>query len=68
MVKDPYLFIGCDGDAVCRTDAIELAKGAGLVPDLTVHEVHSGHWCLYEVPEEVGKIMVGWLGEKGFLG
>ena len=65
-VVHPYLFVGCDGDAVCRTDAIEGPKKAGLVPDLTVKEVQSGHWCLYEKPDEVASIMVDWLTQKGF--
>ena len=67
-VDKPYLFIGCDGDAVCRTDAIEVAKKEGWVRDLTVREVESGHWCPYEKPEEVAGIVVEWLRGKGFSG
>ncbi|KAK4495966.1 hypothetical protein PRZ48_013234 [Zasmidium cellare] len=66
VVEQPYLFIGCTGDAVCRTDAIEVAKGAGMVKDLTVKELESGHWCPFEKPDDVGRIVVEWLGEKGF--
>ena len=66
-VEKPYLFIGCDGDPVCRTDFIEQAKQEGLCPDLTVRELHSGHWCPYEKPDEVAKTIVEWLKEKGFL-
>ncbi|KAF2165667.1 hypothetical protein M409DRAFT_67050 [Zasmidium cellare ATCC 36951] len=65
-VDQPYLFIGCTGDAVCRTDAIEIPKQAGIVSDVEVRELESGHWCPFEKPEEVGGIVVEWLGKKGF--
>ncbi|KAK3722406.1 hypothetical protein LTR37_002397 [Vermiconidia calcicola] len=65
-IEKPYLFIGADGDSVCRTDAIEGVKQKGLTPDLIVHEVHSGHWSPYEKPEEIAKIVVDWCSEKGF--
>jgi soluble epoxide hydrolase / lipid-phosphate phosphatase len=67
-VEKPYLFIGCSGDKVCRTDAIEGPKRAGLVPDCTVKEIESGHWLTYEKPDETAAIMVDWLKEKGFVG
>lgn len=66
VVDQPYLFIGCTGDAVCRTDAIEGVKQAGLVKDVEVHELESGHWCPFEKPDEVGGIVVEWFGKKGF--
>lgn len=65
-VEKPYLFIGCDGDAVCRTDFIWQSKQQGLLEDLTVEELHSGHWCPYEKPDEVGRITLDWLKAKGF--
>ncbi|UJO19764.1 uncharacterized protein CLAFUR5_10260 [Fulvia fulva] len=64
----PYLFIASDGDAVCRTDAIERAKGSGLVPDHEVHEVHSGHWAPFEQQDQISKIVLEWLKKKGFSG
>lgn len=66
IVEKPYLYIGCTGDAVCRTDAIEIPKQAGLCPDVEVHELVSGHWCPFEKPDEVGSITVEWLKKKGF--
>ncbi|KAF7192006.1 Bifunctional epoxide hydrolase 2 [Pseudocercospora fuligena] len=68
-VTTPYLFVGCDGDAVCLTGFIEMAKQAGAVTDelLTVKELHSGHWCPYEKPEEVAEAVVEWLGKEGFI-
>lgn len=68
VVEKPYLFIGCDGDAVCRTDFIEASKQAGAVKDLEVHELHSGHWCPYEKPDELGGLILEWLKKKGFAG
>lgn len=67
-VTVPYLFIGCDGDAVCRTDAIGIPKAAGVIPDCTVKELHSGHWCPYEVPDQVTGIIGDWMKEKGLTG
>ena len=67
-VEKPYLFIGADGDAVCRTDFIEVPKQAGIVKEVEVHELHSGHWSPYEKPDEVGKIMAEWLEKQGFAG
>ena len=68
MVEKPYLFIGCDGDVVCRTDLIERPKQMGLLPDVEVHELHSAHHSPYEKPEETAEIIVDWLRKKGFLG
>lgn len=67
-IEKPYLFIGSDGDAVCRTDFVEVPKQAGMLSDVEVHELHAGHWTPYEKPEEVGKIMAAWLETKGFVG
>ncbi|RMY65992.1 hypothetical protein D0863_08746 [Hortaea werneckii] len=50
----PVLFISCDGDAVNPHSTIDGPKDAGLLPDLTEEELHSGHWCPYEKPEELG--------------
>ncbi|KAK5170391.1 uncharacterized protein LTR77_004978 [Saxophila tyrrhenica] len=66
LVEHPCLFVGCSGDLVCRVDAIEGPKRDGLVPDCTVRVVESGHWCLYEKPEEVGSVVVEWLVKKGY--
>lgn len=52
---------------MCRTDFIEVPKKGGMLADVQVHEVHSGHWSTYEKPDEVGKIVVEWLKKKGFV-
>ena len=63
-VTVPVLFISCTGDVVCRTEAIYEPQKAGLLPELTVKEITSGHWCTIEAPDEVGSTMVEWLKEK----
>ncbi|CZT16010.1 related to epoxide hydrolase [Ramularia collo-cygni] len=62
----PYLFIGADGDAVCRTDAIEGPKSMGLLKNLQVEEVHSGHWSPFEAPDDIARIVLEWLAKNGF--
>lgn len=65
-VDHPYLFIGADGDPVCRTAAIEIPKSMGLTKDVHVEELHSGHWTPLEVPEDISRITLEWLAKKGF--
>ena len=45
-----------------------MAVQAGLVKEeqMTVKELHSGHWCPYEKPEEVASIVLEWLKKEGF--
>jgi pimeloyl-ACP methyl ester carboxylesterase len=54
-VRVPMLYIGCTGDSVCRSDMIEIPRKAGLLPDLEVQSIESGHWCAMEKPDEVAK-------------
>ena len=65
-VKKPYLFIGCTDDAVCKTEFIYPSKEQGLLADVTIHEIESGHWCPLERPDEIGKFATEWLKAKGF--
>jgi pimeloyl-ACP methyl ester carboxylesterase len=65
-VELPVLFIGCSRDPMCPPSAISLARDAGLLPDLTVREIESSHFCAYEKPREVGEIIRGFLKEKQF--
>lgn len=61
-VNVPLLYIGCTEDAVCRPEFMAPAKLAGMLPDLEEPKlVESGHWCPYEKPEEVAKIMAEYL-------
>ncbi|KAI1608282.1 epoxide hydrolase [Exophiala viscosa] len=54
-VQLPMLYIGCTGDAVCRSDAIEGPRKAGLLPDLEVQSIISAHWVPMEKPKEVAQ-------------
>ena len=63
-VQVPMLFIGCNGDAVCRKEMINLPKDAGLIPDLTVETMETGHWPIYESPQEVSEIIARFIKEK----
>jgi pimeloyl-ACP methyl ester carboxylesterase len=60
----PVLFIGASEDTVCRTEAIYAPQKAGLLPDLTIKEIKSGHWQTLEVPDQTGPLMAEWLTEK----
>lgn len=42
------------------------AKMAERIPRLTRREVDAGHWCLWERPEEVNKMIGEWLKTKVF--
>lgn len=65
-INVPALFIGCDGDAPCRKEMIGVAKGAGLLPDLTVHTLEGvGHWPMFEQPQKTAELVVAFLKDKG---
>ncbi|KAL3458710.1 Alpha/Beta hydrolase protein [Aspergillus heterothallicus] len=64
VVTVPTLFIGAKRDTVCTTAAIEGPKGQGLLPELTVQEVDSGHWPMLEAPGATGEVLVQWLKKK----
>lgn len=58
----PMLYIGQTGDWVCRSDLMGDARKEGLVGDnLTEKVLESGHWTLYEKPEENARIIGEWL-------
>ncbi|KAI7371056.1 hypothetical protein KC367_g878 [Hortaea werneckii] len=63
----PVLFISCDGDAVNPHSTIDGPKNAGLLPDLTEKELHSGHWCPYEKPQELSMMIVDWVKARKFV-
>lgn len=60
-VNVPVLFLGSTRDAVSLTSAIKFPQEKGLLPDLEVKEIESGHWVTMEKPEEVGQAIVGFL-------
>ncbi|OMP86162.1 Epoxide hydrolase 2 [Diplodia seriata] len=63
-VTVPAFFLGCEQDEVCTMDLVEENRKAGLLPDLTVKVIDSGHWCTMEKPDEVGEALYDWLVEK----
>jgi soluble epoxide hydrolase / lipid-phosphate phosphatase len=60
----PVLFIAALKDAVCLKQNIYFAEKAGLLPDLKIEDVVSGHWQTLEAPEKTGPIMATFLTEK----
>ncbi|KAL1651882.1 hypothetical protein SLS58_000005 [Diplodia intermedia] len=63
-VTVPAFFLGCERDEVCSMELVEENRKAGLLPDLTVKVIDSGHWCTMEKPDEVGEALCDWLVEK----
>lgn len=63
-VQLPMLYIGCTGDAVCREDLIEVPRKAGLLPDLEVQQITSGHWVPMEKPEEVAQYIRSFVNKR----
>ncbi|QIX02359.1 hypothetical protein AMS68_007876 [Peltaster fructicola] len=63
-IEVPLLYIGQTGDWVCRTDLMSDTKDQGLVADLEEKVVDSGHWVLYEKPEEIASLLRDWLSRK----
>jgi len=64
VLKIPVLFIGATMDPVGLSSLILGPQKAGLLPDLTIKEVESGHWQTYETPEKTGPILASWLEER----
>lgn len=65
-VNVPFLYIGCDEDAVCRVEMIQPAKEAGLLPDFSMEVLKGvGHWPMYERPEDTAGILMKFIAEKG---
>ncbi len=64
VVKVPFFFLGCTGDAVGRTDLIQIPKTAGLLPDFDMTEIESGHWCAMEKPGEVADAIRGFVTKR----
>ncbi|KAJ6063574.1 Alpha beta hydrolase fold protein [Penicillium canescens] len=64
QITVPAFFLGCSGDEVCLPALIEQSKDSGLLPDLTVKVIDSGHWSPMEKPDEVGKALFGFLVER----
>ncbi|OAL37536.1 hypothetical protein AYO20_03043 [Fonsecaea nubica] len=64
VVNVPFLFVGCTGDTVGRTDLIHISREGGYLPDFEMTEIESGHWCAMEKPGEVAKAIRGWVTKR----
>ncbi|KAJ5770214.1 uncharacterized protein N7511_002265 [Penicillium nucicola] len=63
-IEVPTLFI-----QALRDQALPAHLGKSMVkhiPSLTVKQVNTSHWALWEKPQEVNDIIEGWLKEKAF--
>lgn len=61
IVKSPYLFIATLQDPLSPAAAVQAPIAQGLLPDVTLKEVDTGHWCMLERPVDVGQTIVDWL-------
>lgn len=60
----PTLFIGAVDDVLILPEHIEAMKP--LVTDLTIHMLEDcGHWSQQEKPDEVNRVMLDWLVQRG---
>ncbi|KAJ6068921.1 hypothetical protein N7499_010808 [Penicillium canescens] len=63
-IEVPTLFI-----QALRDQALPPHLGKSMakhIPSLTVKQVNTSHWALWEKPQEVNEIIEGWLREKAF--
>ncbi|KAK3615032.1 hypothetical protein LTR56_026544 [Elasticomyces elasticus] len=64
----PVLAVMCKGDGVSLPNTLDAPKEAGLLPNLTEDVLEGGHWCTYEEPEKLSKMIVDFVKEQGFAG
>ncbi|CAG8182649.1 unnamed protein product [Penicillium olsonii] len=66
QIQIPTLFI-----QALRDQALPPHLGKSMakhIPNLTLKQINTSHWALWEKPEEVNDIISGWLKEKAFAG
>lgn len=64
QIDIPTLFIGAVNDVLIDPQYIESMKP--LVDDLTIHRLDDcGHWTQQEKPDEVNRLILDWLIERG---
>jgi len=60
----PTLFIGADDDLIIAPEHIDAMKS--LVTDLEIHMLdHCGHWSQQQKPDEVNRLILDWLVQRG---
>jgi len=63
-VRVPSLFIGASDDAIISQKQIEAMKSN--VVDLEIQTIEDcGHWTQQEKPEEVNRLILEWLVQRG---
>jgi pimeloyl-ACP methyl ester carboxylesterase len=63
-IRIPTLFIAASDELVVGPEHVEAMRT--LVPDLAVHTLEPcGHWSQQERPEDVNRLIVEWLMERG---
>lgn len=63
-IRMPALFIAASDELVVGPEHVEAMRP--LVPDLTVHTLEPcGHWSQQERPEDVNRLIVEWLMQRG---
>ncbi len=63
-IRIPTLFIAASDELVVGPEHVEAMRP--LVPDLTVHTLEPcGHWSQQERPDDVNRLIIEWLMERG---
>ena len=61
----PMLFVRSEFDPLGTSPAlVEGMKGMGLVTDVRVESVQSGHWSMLEKSDDLGRVVVGWTEQQ----
>lgn len=65
-VEQPTLFVLAAKDDILTRD---MATGIGrYIPNLTRQEVSTGHWALWQAPQQINDYMRDWLNQVVFAG
>ena len=64
ILKIPYLFIATLQDPLFPPAVIHSLIALGMLPDVTIKEIDTGHWGMLEMPDEFGEVATGWLDER----
>jgi soluble epoxide hydrolase/lipid-phosphate phosphatase len=66
VVHVPALYVGFDGDKICRPEGIAMSVKNGLLPKLSTVTLEGGHWGLLANADKFGKTVVDWLDKQDF--
>ncbi|KAJ5161560.1 alpha/beta hydrolase [Penicillium capsulatum] len=65
VIKCPMLFVRATAEHAVTTEIVERMKP--FTANLTLKEVDSGHWVLWEKPAVVNSILVDWMEQEGLI-